>query len=89
MSINVGTKEEKGWVPLGQPSNCLGWSMGGVGSAPLHVVLRNKKGGGLHGNSPPSLETGELYNFTRQYCFFTTNGFLVPPVYLSRIDPAC
>ena len=56
---------------------------------PLHVALRNRKGGGLHGNSPPSLETGELYNFTRQYCFFTTNGFLAPPVYLSRIDSAC
>ena len=62
---------------------------GRSGIRPLTRRLAEQKGGGLHGNSPPSLETGELYNFTRQYCFFTTNGFLVPPVYLSRIDSAC
>ena len=46
MSINVGTKEEKGWAPLGQPSNCLGWSMGGVGLRPLTRRLAEQKRGG-------------------------------------------
>ena len=69
MSINADTKEERGVGSPWQPSNCLGRPMGGVAPPP------KGKRGGLLGNGPPSLETGELYNFTRLYCFLTTNDF--------------
>ena len=82
-------KKRRDGLPWGSRLIVWGGRWAEQGSAPLHVALRNRKGGGLHGNSPLSLETGELYHFTRQYCFFTTNGFLAPPVYLSRIDSAC
>ena len=69
MSINADTKEEKGWAPPG--SRLIVWGDRWAEWAPPP----KGKGGGLLGNGPPSLETGELYNFTRLYCFLTTNDF--------------
>ena len=63
-------KKRGGWAPLG--CRLIVWGDRWAEWAP---PPKGKKGGGLLGNGPPSLETGELYNFTRLYCFLTTNDF--------------
>ena len=68
MSIHVGTKEEKGRVPLGQSSNCLGWLVGGAGSAPLHKVRG-------YGGSCPATALPHLGQVTRSISHINIASF--------------